>query len=171
MSAVAIFDAKAWIAAICAGGTVLTAETLSVVSNFTLMWNLFEHFLCDDDARPQKFSAIAGSIPDDDRLLNDIRCGLQFWTRRYRAGSEFNSDFRGLKFRANDGQRHVEAVLSGAASGAHCEILAVLFIVHRLRNNLFHGLKTLDTLNDQVCNLDMACRALGAIMVASRRTL
>ena len=169
MSAVKLFDARAWITANCSGGTILTAEALCVVSNFTLMWNLFEHFLCDDRAYPEKFDAIVGGIPDDGRLLNDIRCGLQFWTRRYRAVSEFNEDFRGLKFRANDGQQHVEAVLFGAASGAHCEILAVLYIVHRLRNNLFHGLKTLDTLNDQVCNLDMACRALGAIMVASGR--
>jgi hypothetical protein len=42
-----------------------------------------------------------------------------------------------------------------------------MIIVYRLRNNLFHGLKSISTLNDQVTNLDMACRALAAIVKAS----
>lgn len=41
-----------------------------------------------------------------------------------------------------------------------------MIIVYRLRNNLFHGLKEIPTLNDQIPNLDMACRALAAILSA-----
>ena len=41
-----------------------------------------------------------------------------------------------------------------------------MIIVYRLRNNLFHGLKSIPTLNDQVANLNMACRALASIVQA-----
>jgi len=42
-----------------------------------------------------------------------------------------------------------------------------MIITYRLRNNLFHGLKEIKTLNDQVPNLTMACRALAAIAQVS----
>jgi hypothetical protein len=49
---------------------------------------------------------------------------------------------------------------------APSQLLAVLIIVYRLRNNLFHGLKTLWMLNDQIFNLDKASRTLAAIVKA-----
>jgi hypothetical protein len=39
-----------------------------------------------------------------------------------------------------------------------------MIIVYRLRNNLFHGLKSIDMLNEQVDNLNMAAKCLAAIL-------
>jgi len=44
-------------------------------------------------------------------------------------------------------------------------VLASLIIVYRLRNNLFHGLKEIGALNEQVQNLDVACRVLAIVLL------
>ena len=77
--------------------------------------------------------------------------------------------FDGLEFRPNDREALVRAVLSGTDIDAHSQLLAVMIIIYRLRNNLFHGLKTISMLNDQVSNLDMACRMLASVVKASGR--
>lgn len=46
-----------------------------------------------------------------------------------------------------------------------------MIVIYRLRNNLFHGLKEIDTLNEQVRNLNEACQVLAAIVEASRDPL
>jgi hypothetical protein len=46
-----------------------------------------------------------------------------------------------------------------------------MLIVYRLRNNLFHGIKTLETLNDQIDNLNTASRCRGVLMTLFHSTL
>jgi len=60
----------------------------------------------------------------------------------------------------------VESVLLGEANGKGAVLLALLIIIYRLRNNLFHGLKTLDILNDQVENLKTATYCLSIVLSA-----
>ena len=163
-----IFDAKTWIIDNCADAQALAPQTLQVVSNFTLMWNLFENTVCNNAAKIGTFDTIAEVIAQHDDLPDEVRDGVRFWTQRYRTGSEFNSLFKGLKFRKNDRQELVKAVLGGTQNDARSQLLAVMIIVYRLRNNLFHGLKTISMLNDQVSNLDTACKALAGVLAASR---
>jgi hypothetical protein len=166
MNKIAIFDAKSWIMGCCPGADALRPETLDVVSNFTLVWNLFENTLCNNKAKVSTFDDIAKTIAQRG-LPDDVKAGVRFWANRYRTGSKFNDLFADLNFRRDDKQDHVEAVLSGLRNDPHSQLLAVMIIVYRLRNNLFHGLKSIPTLNDQVSNLNMACRALAAIVQAS----
>jgi hypothetical protein len=42
-----------------------------------------------------------------------------------------------------------------------------MIIIYRLRNNLFHGLKQIDSLNEQIPNLTIASQALAAIVQIS----
>jgi hypothetical protein len=62
-------------------------------------------------------------------------------------------------------------VLRGEKRDPASQLLAVLIIVYRLRNNLFHGLKKVDGLNDQADNLNMACRTLASVLEASEDRL
>jgi hypothetical protein len=166
MNNMAIFDAKSWIMGTCPGADILRSETLDVVSNFTLIWNLFEGTLCNNGAKVSAFENIAKSVAR--RGAPDVVMeGVQFWDDRYFTGIEFNELFTDLNFRAVDRQDLVEKVLSGVQNDPHSQALAVMIIIYRLRNNLFHGLKSIPTLNDQVVNLDMACRALAAIVEAA----
>ena len=76
--------------------------------------------------------------------------------------------FERLEFRSADCREHVEAVLRSEKKDPESQLLAVMIIIYRLRNNLFHGLKEMDTLNGQVPNLTMACRVLAAIVKVSK---
>jgi hypothetical protein len=161
-----VFGAKSWLVANYAEAQALTPETLQAVSSFTLMWNLFESTVCDNEAKVSTFERLAEAIANGGQLPDEISEGLHFWTARYWTGTEFNYLFAGLEFRGRDREELVRAVLSGAQIDARSKVLAAMIIVYRLRNNLFHGLKTIAMLNDQVFNLDMACRTLAGILGA-----
>ncbi|OYY86196.1 MAG: hypothetical protein B7Y46_06395 [Acidovorax sp. 28-64-14] len=58
----------------------------------------------------------------------------------------------------------MESVLSADLAPPEDEMLALMIIVYRLRNNLFHGLKSFEMLNEQVKNLDNASRCIAAVL-------
>lgn len=169
MSPSQAFDARAWIASNTVGGTEVTNEAQQAVAAFTTMWNFFESTLCDNRASVAAFERIAGRL-DETRVPELTRRALDscltFWQFRYLTPEGFAHRFDGLNFRRNDRRPHVEAVLQGSATEPHEQLLAQMIIVYRLRNNLFHGIKTLDMLNDQVQNLSTASRCLAAILEA-----
>ena len=167
MTAILAFNAKQWIDTNCVGGHTLRPETLEMVSNFTLMWNFFEGIVCNNHANIREFDTLAEKIAQRVSLPAEIDEGLRFWASRYVTGAECNHLFHGLRFRLSDRREHVEAVLRSEKNDPRSQLLAVMIITYRLRNNLFHGLKEIKTLNDQVPNLTMACRALAAIAQVS----
>jgi hypothetical protein len=157
------FSAKHWIKANLSGRQRLSPQTLVVISDFTLMWNIFENLVCDNHAGVHQFDRVAGEIARDRTLPPLIEEAVAFWAGRYLVGSEFNASFYDLGFRNGDRCEHVKAALRGEKD-VQGQCLAVMIIVYRLRNNLFHGRKEISTLNGQVSNLIMACRSLGAIL-------
>jgi hypothetical protein len=166
VAAATVFNAAEWIRTNCVGADALKPATLQIVSSFTLMWNFFENTVCDRRANIAKFDEIATLLAQRKEPPVGIAESLRFWVDRYYDGAAFNTLFDGLEFREGDRRNHVEAVLSGASDDLRDQLLAVMIIVYRLRNNLFHGLKEIPTLNNQVGNLDMACRALAGILLA-----
>jgi hypothetical protein len=159
-----------WIISNCAYANQLKPETIEVISNFTLLWSFFEGALCNRRASVKAFEDLAKKIAQyatNVEKLEGIEVVLAFWRFRYWTGSEFNGRFKGLEFRQGDRQDIVEAVLRKEKRDFNSQLLAVMIIVYRLRNNLFHGLKTIDMLNDQALNLDMACKALATVLEVS----
>lgn len=161
------FNATEWIAANTIGGTRLTDEANDSVASFTTMWNFFESTLCDNHASIgafqraiQKYQSARASQAAKQTLQE---C-LSFWQFRYKTPDGFNDYFDSLYFRQNDKRDHVEDVLIGLLTTDEEKLLALMIITYRLRNNLFHGLKTLDMLNYQVQNLNTASRCLAAIL-------
>ncbi|WP_345060042.1 hypothetical protein [Acidovorax lacteus] len=169
MQSPAAFDASAWIANNTVGGTQLTSDSQQAVAAFTAMWNFFESTLCNNSASIAAFEQIAERL-DAPRVPEATRRTLEsclaFWRFRYKTPEGFGHRFEGLNFRSRDRRDHVEAVLQGTATEPHEKLLAQMIIVYRLRNNLFHGIKTLDMLNDQTQNLWAASRCLAAILEA-----
>lgn len=163
------FDATKWLAEHTHGGTELSPEAREAVASFTTMWNFFESTLCENRATVAALTRISERFeadrvaPDTNQALEDC---LAFWQFRYRTHEGFGRRFEGLYFRPNDKRAHVEAVLNGDADSPQDRLLALTIIIFRLRNNLFHGLKSLEMLNDQVENLVTACRCLAAVMEA-----
>lgn len=168
------FSATAWIAANTYGGTELSDEATSAVAHFTTMWNFFENVLCGNHASIAAFERIAQDIDfasAPTASLEALEQCLSFWKFRYQTPDGFANRFDGLYFRPKDRRDHVEAVLIGRRARLSDKALALMIIVYRLRNNLFHGLKTLDMLNDQAPNLDNASRCLAAILESARPVL
>jgi hypothetical protein len=174
MATTPAFDAATWIAQNTYGGTLLTPEATAAVANFTMMWNLFEGIVCGNAAKVPQFEGLAArlseaAVPLD--TMNSLDDCLAFWTLRYRTPEGFTDRFLGLYFRNNDRREIVEEVLLGQRQSLSDKVLTLMIIVYRLRNNLFHGLKTLEMLNDQVDNLNTASRCLGVLMTLSRSHL
>jgi hypothetical protein len=169
MTTVNAFNATEWIAQNTAGGTEFSAEAHEAVASFTTMWNFFESTLCDNRASVAAFEracerfAVNQTSPATIAALDEC---LAFWRFRYRTPDGFGHRFESLYFRPNDRRAHVESVLEGKSTDPKARLLELMIIVYRLRNNLFHGLKTLAMLNDQVANLSTASRCLAAILEA-----
>jgi len=158
------FQIKDWIDTNCVGASDLRPETVEAVFSFTVMWNFFEGKLCqgDRDIR-DSFRRVAQEYAQRVSLSDEI----EFWSGRYLKDSSLDPVFEDLSFRPNDGRAHVEAVLRREKTDSESRILAVMFIVYRLRNNLFHGLKEINSWNSQVPNLLNACQSLALILTAS----
>jgi hypothetical protein len=162
------FSVKHWINTNCFGGDTLRSETIEVISSFTLMWNFFEGVVCNNNANIRVFESLSEKISQHVSLSAEIEDAVRFWAARYVSGAKLNHLFQGLHFRPKDCREHVEAVLRSEKTDPRSQLLAVMIIIYRLRNNLFHGLKTIETLNEQVPNLTIACHALAEIVQRSR---
>ena len=174
MSTTHVFNASQWIAENMLGGNELRPETTSAVANFTMMWSLFEGVVCGNNANVSKFVNVAARLaeaPLDDTDLAALENCLNFWSFRYRNPDGLSSRFDDLNFRPNDRREIVEEVLLGLRNDVNDKLLSLMVIVYRLRNNLFHGLKTIDILNDQIQNLNTASHCLGALLSASQPNL
>lgn len=157
------FLAQDWIKLHFNDGPHLDPECLQAVQNFTLMWNLFESLLCGNFAKVSVFEQIVTrhefkepSAP----LVNSF----SYFRSRYVSNGNFTPLFGGLRFRRNDRQEVVEKVLKSEFPSLSEIVLATILIVYRLRNNLFHGLKSVSTLTNQTDNMNVAARALAAII-------
>lgn len=163
------FNATEWIASNTRGGTELSVEAQNAVASFTMMWNFFESTLCENRASIAAFERaceVLQAVPMPAATAQTLDECLSFWRFRYRTPGGFGHRFEDLHFRTGDRRAHVEAVLQDATADPKEKVLALMIIIYRLRNNLFHGLKTLEMLNDQVQNLVCASRCLAAILEA-----
>jgi hypothetical protein len=93
-------------------------------------------------------------------LLDDFKPQLLYFRNRYVTNGLTNSKFMGLKFRRNDSEELVKNVLEGNDNELPNVVLALLVIVFRLRNNMFHGIKALPTIGGQVGNFKHANKLL-----------
>ncbi|CAM5211929.1 hypothetical protein CDEF62S_00153 [Castellaniella defragrans] len=163
------FNATKWLSQNALGGTKISTDAKEAIVGFTTMWNFFESTICDNNASIQAFDRACKKLKPDyistSTILALEKC-LRFWRCRYCKVGGFTDLFDDLHFRPGDRRGQVEMVLKRSSESLEDKLLALMIIVYRLRNNLFHGLKTLDMLNDQVQNLEIASQCLAAILEA-----
>lgn len=158
-------DPHTWLIQNAPGFADLSDQEKAAIMYFSLLWSFFE-------ANALNSTASASSIREFVRVRNEqnklefdnFAESLNFFKERYFHGTEFTTLFGGLKLRSNDNPDLVKAVLSGANTGKIDSVAALLIIVYRLRNNLFHGVKWAYGIHDQLGNFTNANNALmGAI--------
>lgn len=139
----------------------LEPDTMNVLGEFLLLWSIYEskYFNSEYSNTTLKQYITEGKIS-----IIDVGNPLRYLTERYLDSEEnVNQTFEKLHFRRGDYPIEIRRTLE--RGGTHQEItLAILVIIYRLRNNLFHGIKEVAIFNMQKDNFRMASAVLTEII-------
>jgi hypothetical protein len=146
-----------WLCVKAPGFDQLTKKERDAIMHFALLWSFFETTVFNTSASARSITDVSKRWEEEGLLkeesFNDC---LSYFKGRYIDLGKFTPPFSGLNFRNNDNQDLVKAVLLGNDRGVGDIVAALLIIVYRLRNNLFHGLKWVDGIRGQLCNFKKA---------------
>lgn len=151
------------------GYSALNPEEQTAITEFTLLWSAMEGLLLKGNANP---TSLANKAVEMDRHggldIAAYQSPLAYFRARYFVNGTLNHRFDNLRFRANDRQELVEEVLSGKKTDQVSVLTALLLIVYRLRNNLFHGEKWKYGIKDQQSNFEAAADVMKSMLDAPR---
>jgi hypothetical protein len=129
-------------------------EDIDAARDFTLLWNVLEGVVFHTS-----FSIASAEQRFQQRQFNEqpFLPFYNYFKNRYIDGNGLpNQRFAALHFRQADRQAFVQQTLINPASQTGEKILALTIIVYRLRNNLFHGIKDIPSLDQQRANFENA---------------
>jgi hypothetical protein len=160
------FDAYSWFTAKVPYGGDLDPLSYKTVASLAFLCAYFEEKAGSTSPQKVTLRSCADLAAIHGPLSPALLDALAFWTARYvEPGGHLSYNFRsGMNWRSGDDRATVEAVLLGQSNAPADQIMALLTLAYRLRNNLFHGLKGWRDLNDQRQNLAVACAALAGVM-------
>lgn len=143
----------------------LTDQERAAVMHFSLLWSLFEAKALATNASADRIYDLVLKWASGHRLeIAPFLQSLAHFRARYSNGPHAAELLHGLNLRHNDKPDLIEMVLRGEdASEPDC-VAALLIIVYRLRNNLFHGLKWAYGMRGQLDNFNNANEALMAAL-------
>jgi hypothetical protein len=112
------------------------------MTHFVMLWTLFEAEVLRTKASVGGIFDVVNVLCSQDLLSQDeFTPALTYWKDRYLDNGLPNYYFERLRFRDNDKQEFVLSVLKGETGELSDVATALLIIVYRIRNNLFHGAK------------------------------
>lgn len=153
-----------------AGYANLDADEHAAIQDFTLMWTAFEGRVLGTRANAPRLLSLVEAIQKSGKLDVTMFAGpLAYFRDRYWKDGEFTQRFQGLRienYGANE-QALVKSVLSSTPMSPEAEVGALLLVVYRLRNNLFHGIKWDYGIKGQRDNFAQACAVLMAAIELS----
>lgn len=124
------------------------------IKNFALLWNLFETKCCRKNANPGSINAFI------DRQIDILKLDtLDFAFNDFFNWYSDSSRFNALKL-TGENKTIVEKVLSGEYQDKNNKIKFIMAVIHRYRNNLFHGEKNLLTIETQENSFKIANEVL-----------
>ena len=155
----------AWLQARAPGFNHLSVEEIDAISDFSLLWSLFE-------SRVLNAAGSARAICDAvDHWQNEgtldapmFEPELAYFRARYFEGGAVTHHFEHLHLPANALGDMVRAVIDGSKDDDRDRVAAVLIIIFRYRNNLFHGVKWQYKLAGQLENFTNANSALMKVL-------
>ncbi|KAB2883692.1 MAG: hypothetical protein F9K34_11115 [Albidovulum sp.] len=157
-----------WLASKGVGYGSLDDGERSAVADFTMVWTIFEAMALNSNGGSRQ---IRHFVDRNSLKFNDATAfeeSLRHFQRRCTDGNVVNRNFDRLNLRANDFPDLVKDVLLGNEKRANEIVTALLIIVLRIRNNLFHGLKWSFEMRDQRENFEHSARIM---MLAMDRAL
>ena len=149
----------------------IAEENMSSVLQFCLMWSLFESKICEKHASVGKMKSFTKRLDKTKALKQkNFNPYLLYFQKRYLDNGKTNYRFNELRI-SSVNRDHVESVLKKEETENTSVILALLIIVYRLRNNLFHGEKPIITLHDQNINFNIANHFLAEVLDLHKNTM
>lgn len=158
-------DATTFLTQYVPGYAALEQPERDAISHFTLLWSAMEGRVLQTNANPTslvetaKVMARAGQVN-----LSAYQRSLAHFRERYFIDGGFTDHFDQLLFRPRDRRALVEAVLSGNDNDSASVVAALLLIVYRLRNNLFHGAKWAYGIKGQQANFTFGAEVLMRVL-------
>ncbi|NUA28671.1 hypothetical protein [Cupriavidus basilensis] len=150
-------DTNEWLTRKAPGFSDLSREEQEGIAHFAFLWSLFEGRVLQGEGNPRTLVELAEAMARDGRVdLTLFGAPLEHFRRRYWLDGSPTYFFAGLNFRRHDHRPLVESVLDGRIEGPGEVVAALLLIVYRLRNNLFHGAKWGYGIRDQLSNFQNA---------------
>ena len=139
-------------------------STVTIIGEFTILWQLFEKKYCGKFCRIGKLENIANSASKTDhdgaltQTIANFRTGVTDWATPLKfdlnnVATKFRFETKALAQKATDFLSNTEKDFAKQVHGA-------LLVLYRLRNNLLHGEKEEYLFNNQA---DMFIRATGVL--------
>lgn len=129
----------------------LNDETVIELGRFAVLWNLFEKVHCGQDCTPKELTKIAPTIEIDEEImqtlavvLNARRIWFQMMVSDYAIKSLHPDNARMSR------EEEIELMEDFLKWKSDNRVLGCLLIINRIRNNLLHGLKIAEQLDDQI---------------------
>lgn len=133
-------------------GIAMNELGLAAIKDFFLIWNVFDR-VCDNNF---SFAEVQQQIAERHFNADSFIHYLHYFQNRYINTGRTNERVEPLYFRPNDRLDFVRQVLLGELADINYILLTIVIIVYRLRNNLFHGLKDLEVIDQQRTNFETA---------------
>jgi len=135
------------------------------ILDFVFLWSLFEAKVMRTYAKARKIGAKVDEWEAKGTLnASCYEDELSYFRRRYFADGGLTHRFYRLDLRPSDFPETVTEVIVANSESPRDKVLALLMIVWRLRNNLFHGVKWSDGLLDQRENFTNANSVLMKVL-------
>ena len=129
----------------------LDDELIIKIGRFSVLWNCFERFQCNNSCNPNSIKAICAKISiEKDKevalatVLNKRRSFYNMIISEY---VQQGLSPTGARQPQEDDKRFMEEFLKQSGDDLTC---GCLLTIYRIRNNLMHGLKQIEDLNTQL---------------------
>jgi hypothetical protein len=150
-------DPISWLETHVAGFRELSIEERGAITNFSLLWSLFEGGALRTNASARGILVLTHEWAARDVLRPEIFArALEYLRLRYFPDGQESEHFRHLHLRGNDSPALVRSVLNRENQDPADTVAAILIVIYRFRNNLFHGRKWDYQLRGQLGNFEMA---------------
>ncbi len=142
----------------------LSTDERDAIFTFTLLWTLFEAKILDTHGSVENINRNVRRLGQD--IVTDGWFGetLDYFCNRYVTDGKANRHFDGLRLRIVDRPLVLE-VLSRINTDNYAQLQACLLIVHRFRNNFFHGNKWEYNIGGQLDNFSHSSRLLKECLI------
>ena len=152
---------SAWLEKTVPDYQLLSDQERDAIKDFTLLWTLYEGRILDTRGNANRVIKAVSSLKDSGTLvLERCRPAIEYFIARHFDGTDLTYAFDELQLRRCDHRPLVKKVLRRQTSDEAEVLSAILIIVFRLRNNLFHGVKWISGIKGQLDNFTNANNTL-----------